>query len=170
MLSCDLTLNDFIRGLAVRHSRSTGNVYKRFEQPSCCGEGRAGFQRQGRPGCACTSAEVVLCCRTEASRIPSVIRSLLEYTNFLLGSKNEIWPELSDINWDWAPFPTARAVGWESGPAASSPAGEFLSPGFLSEFLFPAPVSSLCNLSPLYFALKGFLPFSCLQFLSEADL
>lgn len=50
MLSCDLTLNDFIRGLAVRHSRSTGNVYKRFEQPSCCGEGRAGFQRQGRPG------------------------------------------------------------------------------------------------------------------------
>lgn len=111
MLSCDLTLNDFIRGLAVRHSRSTGNVYKRFEQPSCCGEGRAGFQRQGRPGCACTSAEVVLCCRTEASRIPSVIRSLLEYTNFLLGSKNEIWPELSDINWDWAPFPAARAVG-----------------------------------------------------------
>lgn len=136
---------------------------------SCCGEGRVGFQ-QGRPGCSCTSAEVVLCCTAEASGVPSAVPSLLEHTNFLLGSKDGIWPEVSGVNWDWAPFPTARAVGWESGPAASRPAGEFLSPDRLSEVLFPAPVSSLCNLSPLDFALKGFLPFSCLQFLSEADL
>lgn len=66
------------------------------------------------------------------------------------------------------PVSPSQGCGMGTQPSWTIP----LSRLFLSEFLFPAPVSSLCNLSPLYFALKGFLPFSCLQFLSdsEADL
>lgn len=86
MLSCDLTLI-----LSVGSQSGTPEALAMFMNAlsSCCGEGRVGFQ-QGRPGCACTSAEVVLCCTAEASRIPSAVPSLLEHTNFLLGSKDGI--------------------------------------------------------------------------------
>lgn len=76
---------------------------KCIEQPSCWLGGKAWL---------CLSL-----CRAGASRSPPAIPSLLGHTDFLLGSRKEIRPEVSGVTWECSSQPGL----WDGNPALLPP-------------------------------------------------